>query len=337
MLVSGKDTKPKNRKGGASNDGSSKGSKKAKSPPVQKHTGAPKKAWGKDAGKQKQDDSPRAARGALKPVKVKLDEQGRDTILDILHQLHVAGMDDGVQGADEADDDHPSVEEDGEQLLESEETVDEADSEDEDMDGAIYAESTEFDGSFAEMANLMSGMVVNEEDLRRDDNDTTSSDIGKEGARLDLNHGNNTPGNPGRKAANSPENISGADDLGSGSKALLPSKLTREELLAVMVAEDRKLAKEERAKSGVRTEKMKTAVAAATATSRGFAGVGRERASANDGVMSEKVRLELCVEHKKTGAPDLNTKKVKLTIDYCTVKVCVVLSQQSILPSSTFR
>lgn len=71
---------------------------------------APKKVWGKDAaGKKSKNDEnedARGARGALKPVKVKLDKEGRDTILDILHQLHVAGSNDVAQeGADDDTDD----------------------------------------------------------------------------------------------------------------------------------------------------------------------------------------------------------------------------------------
>lgn len=60
-----------------------------------------KKAWGKDKGKNEDDAENEGGGRALKPVRIKLDQEGRDAILDILHQLHVEGAEDGAKDDDD--------------------------------------------------------------------------------------------------------------------------------------------------------------------------------------------------------------------------------------------
>lgn len=371
----------KNKDAKKTTDSSGKRSKKGK-PAAEgkaqkkgaKAPSAKKKAWGKDKGKNDdRDDEQNAggARRALKPVRIKLDKEGRDAILDILHQLHVAG---GENGADEDDsEDSEDSEEDSEDEggdgrgregeSSSEEGTEEGTEEgsedgsepvevdDSDGDGDVFDRQGhgdfEYDGSFGDMANLMSGLVVNETPLPGDANKNSSKKEPRASTTSSAIPSKNTEG-PGE-----PRGASGSNDGGSvgtsssphvtaskkgtagparskllggnrtssssslNSKGALRSNVTREKLLASMVQEDRKVSKEEqRGKGGVSS----AAIAAASTIGGGPVGGARSGYQRPDppaaGKGNEKVRLEVCGENKKTGAPNLNGKKVRVSTGF---------------------
>lgn len=336
----GKDTKPKDRKGGSSG---AKHKKKAKSGLSSQKTKAPaatpNKAWGKDRGsranKDADDEPTRAARGALKPVKLKLDSEGRDTILDILHQLHVAGMDDGAQDDDTDEIGSESEEEESEEgdAEDSSETDDDGD-DDADVDaddkdvGVKGHGDCEYDGSFGDMANLLSGLTVNESDLSGDSDGEARNSTGtmKTG-----NNQNKTSDEISSETGKSPS-TSKRKSTPSRIKGALRSNVTREKLLATMIEEDRKLAKEERRRAP--PQGSSSAVIAAAAVGATSVSDKYRRPDAPSGNGSDKVRVEVCAENRKTGAPDLNGKKVPLLqcharYDWCCSLLYLVCASSS--------
>lgn len=308
-----------------------------------------KKAWGKDRGKNKDnedDDDARGARRTLKPVRIKLNREGRDAILDILHQLHVAGADDGAEDDNddsEEEDDEEEAEEQGQDSnsaseAESEKGSDpvEVDNSDGDSDFSDRRgqDGFEYDGSFGDMANLMSGLVVNETTLPTDGSDeavlsipggnTTASKASKGSGETrgrsacDQGSGDDSSKSPmvapGMKRPQGQVKNPLLSGSGTGSgKGSLRSNVTREKLLASMVHEDRKVSREEHRGKGM----VPSAAIAAASTKGGgpVGGVDRgyQRPDPPDaGKGNEKVRLEVCGANKKTGAPDLNGKKVRV-------------------------
>ena len=347
--------------------GSTKGKKKAKTGldgtkknKSAKATTSKNKAWGK--GNDKNEDAAENERGgrALKPVRIKLDQEGRDAILDILHQLHVDGAEDGAkdddddsdddeeeeeeeveeEGDDSSNDDDSDEEEDGSDAVE----IDDSDGDD---DGGFHATQGhvdfEYDGTFGDMANLMTDLVVDETALPSD-----ATNGGETRAR---------DGHGGSPAAS--KNLPGSDDPGAGSRAeqgrstrkkgaqastvsgktprqglventllrgsgstgksassakkSLRSNATREKLLASMVQDDRKLSRQEGTGAGGAPS---AAIVAASTVGGGPVGGGSGGYQRPDppgaGAGNDKVRLEVCAENKKTGAPDLNGKKVRV-------------------------
>lgn len=336
----GSSTSKKSKKDGSKLDGQ-KASK-----------GASRKKWGKDRGKTKGDqdgDSGGGTRG-LKPVRIKLGKDGQDAILDILHRLHVAGAGDGAgDDASEYDSDDGSDydEEEGE---EEEVGTDSDDREEESEDGSEAELDVddlaprqgqgdfEYNGSFGQMANLMSGLVVNESTVPTNgehDKDSAASLAGKKGSPT--NKAGKSSGVPEGKSASgrggsssnssspavttgktrpqeSPKNVLLQGGASGSAKGALRSTVTREKLLASMVDEDRKAARDEKyGKGGV------PSAAIAAASTVGGAPVGADRGyrrpdppAARKG--NNKVRLVVCGEHKKTGAPDFNGKKVRVPL-----------------------
>lgn len=240
---------------------------------------------------------------------MELDRDGRDIILDILHQLHVAGMDD-VQ-----DENEPENTDDGDEL--------ESNEGENDDEGALYSgdsgdvfgdeyseedeeeseddEFTEYDGTFAKMANLMSGLVINETEVTEDDlgaND--GSDDGKPKRESSVSH------TPTQDTATQPK----GKRLGFSGSPGPDGAPTREQLLATMVAEDRRLANEE-PQNGVPADVVEAAAMGASSLPRASWKGRNRRQEASGGGGGGKVRLEVCTESKKTGAPDVKSKKVR--------------------------
>lgn len=331
------------------------GQKKTK---TAKGTSTKKKAWGKDKGKNEDNDDNEGGGRALKPVRIKLDHEGRNAILDILHQLHVDGAEDGAKdGDDDSEDEDEEEEEEDEE--EEEEAVNsssgddsgeedgsdavEIDDSDGDSDGGFPGHGDfEYDGTFGDMANLMSDMVVNETALPSDaaNGDETKARDRKGGAATPSSKpsGSGEPGGASRseqgrstrKKDSQASTVSGktpqqglVDNTllgGSGTtgksassvkKDALRSSVTREKLLASMVQEDRKVSKQERPGTG---GVPSAAIKAASTVGGGPVGDSGYRRPDPPGAGSgnDKVRLAVCAEKKKTGAPDLNGKKVRV-------------------------
>ena len=352
---------PKKSKRGSASGSSTK--KKAKpgldgQKPKKKGEKAPSrknKAWGKSKVKNKDDDGSSSAGGArsgLKPVRIKLDKEGRDVILDILHKLHVAGegdgAEDGTDGSDEDDDDEDDDdEEEGSSSDEDSEDASDADVEVDDSDGGGDVEDFsgrqghgdfEYDGSFGDMANLMSDLVVNEEALPAAANGkpasssagATSASKGSDereraasaGPTKSSSGSRKSPPTTGAKTRQEQEQVSnpllgGSSSSSSGrsaSKGAARSNVTREKLLASMVQEDRKTSRE--AQKGVGAVPSAAIHAASTVGGGAVSGAAAARGYQRPdppgaGKGNDKVRLEVCGENKKTGAPDLNAKKVR--------------------------
>lgn len=269
-----------------------------------------KNAWGKDKNKGTGDDGGGDAKGVrhgFKPVRIKLDQEGRDAILDIMQQLHVAGArDDAVDDDDDGDDDH-----DGEEETGDDDEEDNNDEEDDDDDGDIDDDDDvgpELDGTFAKMANLMSDVVLNDEVI--------PAETGK--SRTPPSRAAQVkPADNGFKQQNEQrgnDQLRGNSSRGQSSspKGLLRSNTAREKLLASMVKEDRKVSRDK--------DRNRGAVPAAAIAAASVVGGGSVEAAARGyqrpdppvpGAGNDKVRLAVCGEKKKTGAPDVNAKKVR--------------------------
>lgn len=306
------------------------------------------KAWGKSKVKNRDDGDGSAggARSGLKPVRIKLDKEGRDVILDILHKLHVAGAGDGAEddtdGSDEDEDDEEdeeegSSDEDSEDASEADVEVDDSDGgggDDEDFVDRRGHGDFEYDGSFGEMANLMSDLVVNEAALPAAAEPASSSGKGL-GEEAHLASAGPAKSGSGSSKINSPpttaakkrqeqEQIknpllggSSGGSSSSASKGAARSNVTREKLLASMVQEDRKTSRE--AQRGVGAVPSAAIHAASTVGGGAVSGAAAARGYQRPdppgaGKGSDKVRLEVCGENKKTGAPDLNGKKVRSSL-----------------------
>ncbi|CAM9576881.1 unnamed protein product [Ectocarpus sp. 4 AP-2014] len=319
----------KDKKSGESS--SSSGRKKDKKPksgpdgtePKKKGDKAPSrknKAWGKSKAKNKDGDDDNTRGGGLKPVRIKLDKEGQDAILDILHKLHVAGAEDGAEdetdGSDEdseEDDEEEEEEEDG-GSGDSEEGSEGGSDADVEIDDRQGHGDFEYDGSFGDMANLMSGLVVN-------DSAPAESAVSKEASKSSAG---NSPPMPGatKERQQQQEQVknpllggSGGTSSGSGSasKRAARSNVTREKLLASMVQEDRKTSKQAPREAGGVSS---AAIHAASTVGGGPVSVAVARGYQRPdppgaGKGNDKVRLEVCGESKKTGAPDLNGKKAR--------------------------
>lgn len=346
---------PKKSKKEKNADSSSKKKKKAKlrlkSQESKKDSKATKgraeKRWGKNKGKNEDADGDNGAMGVrrgLKPVRVKLDKEGHDTIIDILHQLHVAGAEDSAQDDDDDDDDDETDSEDEVEewrsgSSESEEESEDAsvevdDSDDDEFAGKRGHGDFEYDRSFGDMANLMSGLVVNEAALSTGGNADRGKTTAEKGASRVLTDGSGeavgaTPasrknGSPPAATAGKKQQAQERSPLlggngtagGSRAKGVLRSNVAREKFLASMVQEDRKVSREEQ--SGKGGEGMPVSAAIAMASSIGGGAVSAAAAARGyrrpdppgAGKGNDKVRLEVCGESKKTGTPDLNGKKV---------------------------
>eukprot|EP00752_Nemacystus_decipiens_P002894 g2693.t1 len=312
------------------------------------------KAWGKSSVKNKDDDASgaRGARSGLKSVRIKLDKEGRDVILDILHRLHVAGAGDsakdGTDGSDEDD------EEEGESSSSDEESEDASDAdvevEDSDSDGGGDREDFsdrqghgdfEYDGSFGEMANLMSDLVVNEEALPAAANDKSASSSAAGSASTSKGSderartpsavpaktssgGRKSPPTTGAKKWQDQGQMNNPLLRGSGgggssttttasaNKGAGRSNVTREKLLASMVQEDRKASREaQRGAGAVPSAAIHAASTVGGGAVSGVAARGYQRPDPpGAGKGNDKIRLEVCGENKRTGAPDLNGKKM---------------------------
>lgn len=301
MAAPGKDDKPKNRKGGPPKRGVSKPKKDKPAPSNQKNAGAPKKAWGKKSSTDKQGDV-HTAQKTLKSVKVKLDKEGRDTILDILHRLHVIGVNDGA--SDSGSSHNGDLQEDTFSEDDNNDGADDgADAEDEESEDM---ETLDRDSSFAKMANLMCGLAVNETDICSGGGEefeaSAENDSGK------ASHDSSASCN--EAVTSTPRSRC---DNGQGeqpAKRILSTNVTRKSLLAAMVAEDRQSAKERRRKSEVPSAAIAAAAVGAssmvrTATRARVPPLDTSRSNGN-----EKVRLEVCTAKKRTTIPNLESKKV---------------------------
>lgn len=254
-----------------------------------------KNAWGKDKNKGRDDGGgdAKGVRRGLRPVRIKLDQEGRDAILDIMHKLHVSGArDDAVD--DDDDDDHDDKEDNGDD-------DEEDDDEDSDIDDDCDV-NLEFDGTFAKMANLLSDVELNDEAIPVETPPSGAAQV--KSAQNVVKRENEKRGN---------DQIGGGSSRGHSSspKGILRSNTAREKLLASMVKEDRKVSRDE--------DRNKGAVPAAAIAAASVVGGGSVEAAARGyqrpdppvpGTGNDKVRLAVCGEKKKTGAPDLNTKKV---------------------------
>lgn len=307
--------------------------------------GRAEKRWGKNKGKNEDADGDNGATGVrcgLKPVRVKLDKEGHDTIIDILHQLHVAGAGDSAQ--DDDDDDETDSEDEAEEWRsgssESEEESEDAsvevdDSDDDEFAGKRGHGDFEYDGTFGDMANLMSDLVVNEAALSTGGNGDRGKTTAEKGASRAITDGSGeavgaTPasrknGSPpaataGKKQQSQERNpLLGGNGTAGGSRAkeALRSNVAREKFLASMVQEDRKVSREEQWGKGGGGMPISAAIAmassigggtvSAAAAARGY----RRPDPPGAGKGNDKVRLEVCGENKKTGTPDLNGKKVR--------------------------
>lgn len=307
--------------------------------------GKAEKAWGKNKSKKEDADGDNGvtdARRGLKPVRVKLDKEGHDTIIDILHQLHVAGAEDSAE--DDDDDDESNTEDEVEEFSsgssESDEESEDASVEVDDSDDDEFVEKRghgdfEYDRSFGDMANLMSGLVVNEAALPTGGDGGRGKTTAEKGASRAIADGSGeamgaTPaskrcGNPPAATAGKKQQAQERNPLlggnvtagGSRAKEALRSNIAREKFLASMVQEDRKVSREEQSGKGGGGMPVSAAIAIASsigggAVSAAAAARGYRRPDPpGPGKGNDKVRLEVCGENKKTGAPDWNGKKVK--------------------------
>lgn len=256
-------------------------------------------------------------------MKLKLNKECGDTILDILHKLHVASMDDDDGGQDDADDDEDESESDEEQGVgegedgsgtdeSGEDSTDDSSEEGDDGDGQDAQNSQghgdfEYDGSFGVMANQLSDLTVNDSLISADRGTTDGQSSKNESMKK-------AKKNAASEAPNSEQSrMTDKKSPSSGIvKKALRSTVTREELLATMVREDRKLAREERGEP----EGLSSAVVAAAAVGATSVKGNYRRPDPPSGRGNDKVRLEVCAENKKTGAPDLNGKKVMMSVLY---------------------
>lgn len=352
--------------------GSTTGKKKAKAglDGTKKHksakaTSSKKKAWGKVKGKNEDDAENEGGGRALKPVRIKLNQEGRDAILDILHQLHVDGAEDGAKDDDDDSEDDEEEEEEDQEEEEMEEEGDNSSNDDdsggeEDGSDALEIDDSdgdddggfpetqgygnfEYDGTFGDMANLMSDLVVNETALPSDatNGDETKALDGHGGSptaskKLPGSHepgagSRSEQGRSTRQKGTQASTVSGktpqqglvenallrgsggTDKSASSAKKALRSNAAREKLLAFMVQDDRKVSRQERPGAG---GVPSAAIVAASTVGGGPVGGGSGGYQRPDppgaGAGNDKVRLEVCAENKKTGAPDLNGKKVRV-------------------------
>ncbi|CAN0267513.1 unnamed protein product, partial [Ectocarpus sp. 12 AP-2014] len=320
----------KDKKSGESSSSSSRSRKKDKKPksapdgkePKKKGDKAPSrkgKAWGKSKAKNKEGDDDNTRGGGLKPVRIKLDKEGRDAILDILHKLHVAGAEDGAEdetdGSDEdSDEDDEDEEEDG-GSGDSEEGSEGGSHVDVEIDDRQGHGDFEYDGSFGDMANLMSGLVVN-------DSTPAESEVSLEASKSSTGNSLPMPGAT-KERQQQQEQVknpllggSGGTTSGSSSasKRAARSNVTREKLFASMVQEDRKTSKQApREAGGVSSAAIHAASSVGGGPVSGAVARGYQRPDPpGAGKGNDKVRLEVCGESKKTGAPDLNGKKASI-------------------------
>ncbi|CAB1110716.1 unnamed protein product [Ectocarpus sp. CCAP 1310/34] len=253
----------KSKKDKKSGESSSSSRKKDKKPrlgpdgkePKKKGDKAPSrknKAWGKSNAKDKDGNDDHTRGGGLKPVRIKLDKEGRDAILDILHKLHVAGAEDGAEdetdgseGSDEDSEEDDEHEEENDGSGDSEEGSGGGSDADVEIDDRQGHGDFDYDGSFGDMANLMSGLVVN-------DSAPAESAVSMEASNLSAGNSLPMPGAT-KERQQQQEQVknpllggSGGTSSGSGSasKRAARSNVTREKLLASMVQEDRKTSKQ---------------------------------------------------------------------------------------------
>lgn len=265
-----------------------------------------KNAWGNDKNKGRGDDRGGDAKGirrGLKPVRIKLDQEGRDAILDIMQQLHVAGDRDDAVDDDDDDADYDDKEDNGD---DGEEDNGDDDEEDDDGDGDIdegYDVGLELDGTFAKMANLLSDVVLNDEAIPAETSPLRAAQVKST---------DNVVKRQNEKRGNDQHGGGSSRGHSSSPKGLLRSNTAREKLLASMVKEDRKVSKDEDRNKGTVPA---AAIAAASVVGGGSVESAARRYQRPDppvpGTGNDKVRLAVCGEKKKTGVPDLNTKKVR--------------------------
>lgn len=348
--------------------GSTTGKKKAKSgldgqeqKKTTKVASTKKKAWGKDKGIHEDNDDIEGAGHALKSVRIKLDQEGCNAILDILHQLHVDGAEDGAKDDDDdSEDENEEEEEDDDEGEQEEQNSSGDDSGEEDRSDAVEIDDSdgdgdegfpgkqghgdfEYDGTFGDMANLTSDMVVNDTALPSDatnGDETKARDPSGVATTSKKLPGSDEPGGASRSgqgrsirekdieaatvSGKTPQQglvqnalLGGSGATGkitsSANKGALRSKVAREKLLASMVQEDRKLSKQERPGiGGVPSAAIKAASTVGGSPVGGGVSGYRRPDQPGAGSGNDKVRLVVCAEKKKTGAPDLNGKKVRV-------------------------
>ncbi|CAM9970617.1 unnamed protein product, partial [Ectocarpus fasciculatus] len=326
----------KDKKSGESSSSSSRKKDKKPKPgpdgkePKKKGDKAPSrknKAWGKSKAKNKDgDDDDNTRGGGLKPVRIKLDKEGRDAILDILHKLHVAGAEDGAQDeTDGSDEDSEEGDEDQEEdggSGDSEEGSEGGSEAGVEIDDRQGHGDFEYDGSFGDMANLMSGLVVN-------DSAPAGSAVSIETSKPSAGNSLPMPGatKERQQQQQQQEQVknpllggSGGTSSGGGgggaSKRAERSNVTREKLLASMVQEDRKTSRQApREAGGVSSAAIHAASTVGGGPVSGAVARGYQRPDPpGAGKGNDKVRLEVCGESKKTGAPDLNGKKARILV-----------------------
>ncbi|CAM9910316.1 unnamed protein product [Choristocarpus tenellus] len=286
-----------------------KSSKKVKPGLVnQKKVKTKVKAWGKGTeGSGRGGAEERAARGALKPVKLDLDKEGRDAILDILHKLHIEGASDG-----EEDEDHELEDEDEDDDLDEEDSVDDVEEVDKSEDDTLGSGGTkdgriegdggfEYDGTFGVMANMISSTVVNDSQLVVAGTKTSKTGRGRaDGKREDVERERGSFGGKGDE-----------HDRGMSQK-----KKERDKLLTAMITEDRRTSKKSQA--------HQSSSMPSTVVEHGEKQYQRPERQEK---MKEKVRLEVCAEKKKDGRPDVNNKKVVVIDRNKSVKDLMVMVQ----------
>lgn len=222
---------------------------------------------------------------------MKLDKEGRDTILDILHQLHVAQDDADGDESDSEDDDNGDESEEEDSETDFDEKL-EDDGEDCHGDDNVEKQGHgdfEYDGSFGELANHLSDLMIND-------------------SPVDGNKNGDAADGQSKVSTKSKSPTTDRKPSSGSAKCALRSNVTREKLLATMVQEDRKIAREERgAPEGLSSAVIAAAAVGATCVKGNYR---RPDPPSGGGKGNDKVRLEVCAENKKTGAPDLNGKKV---------------------------
>ncbi|CAN0139932.1 unnamed protein product, partial [Hapterophycus canaliculatus] len=170
----------------------------------------------------------------------------------------------------------------------------------------------EYDGSFGDMANLMSGLVINDAALPPP---PPTGSGGRTGETAPPSAGV-TPAEQQRQEQVKNQLLrgpgGGASTTSRSSKGAARSNVTREKLLASMVQEDRKTSREApRGTGGVPSAAIHAASTVGGGPVGGATARGYQRPDPpGAGKGNEKVRLEVCGENKKTGAPDLNGKKM---------------------------